>query len=173
MSNESFQSIWWEQALFLVCYFPHRHELINILCWILKGDLPQIRGVLSLCSFLLLSHHTCANSSCLRFHRFLASSLQCRKWVELCLGSSSLCLNLETLMVGRGNGRAHLVYFPSLRDHCPLWPHVQGLENNHFMYLVCFVVVFLISRRGKSNPFYSIFARSRSLKSFISSVSAL
>lgn len=44
--------------------------------------------------------------------------------------------------VNRGNCRAHLVDFLSLRDHCPSLPDVQHLANCFFIHIVHFLSCF-------------------------------
>lgn len=152
--------------------------LWSVLCWILKGGLHQISGVLSLCSFLFLTNCSLLQTSCFGLYRFLAPSSQLRKLVELYLillvpqpGTSKI--------VRWAIGKVHFAYFLSLRDRCPLLPDVQTWKLSfHIFCLVFFPGFFPLSFKEecKSNPsysFHSVFARSRNLRSFTYSVSSV
>lgn len=47
-----------------------------------------------------------------------------------------------------GNHEAHFICFPSLRDHCILFPDVKCFAKHFQIYFVCFVYCF----RRENNP---------------------
>ena len=101
-----------------------------------QWDLLPLSRVLSLYSTALFSQVlSLLNSSDLCLSGFSAPFSHLREYQLL--RSSSLLRSLETLTaVDWTSHRAHIICSPALRDHCPLLPHSQCLENHCFIYFV-------------------------------------
>lgn len=53
----------------------------------------------------------------------------------------SPCFPCDPEAFSRWSAGAHRVRFPSLREHCPLWPDIQCLGNHCFIYFIPVLVV--------------------------------
>lgn len=64
----------------------------------------------------------------------------------------------------QSNSRAHLIFFPSLRDHCPLFPGILSWTSL-FHVLVTFCGCF--RQEGKDSPYQSILTRIKVIYPFL------
>lgn len=161
MNYKFCQPGWWEQILYLApcdrwvllllifssgsssCLRTFPHILCWSVSWWILEETPLQLCSTEFCPILPESQLNFPISGNLR-----ASPLE-----------ASLCsvpwISLKT--VNWGNCRAHLIFSPSLRDHCPSLPDVQCLENHGVIY---FVQLFGCFRwDGEFSPWFPILVR--------------
>lgn len=127
-----------------VCVYPILRCILN---WVLNGDCLQTPRVLSLCSTLPYSglQTLAAQGNCQAHLGFPLPVLHARNFLQA---------------VKLGQWLAHLISFPPLRDHGPLFSYILCLVNLCFICIVwCF---HCFGHESKSRPCYSISANSTS-----------
>lgn len=84
------------------------------------------------------------------------------------LSPPSLCCSLETLsrQLAGGNQRDHILCFPSLKDHCTLWPDLQVLKFFCFIYLVVCLMLIVSKRRLFWLLLFHLFQKQKSTLQF-------
>lgn len=111
---------------------------LSLLCWIYEWGPLQIFRVLALCSYLLSGTVSVTLATL-----FSLESLQClfsiRAHVLPVPGNSLRILSW-----------AHPACFPSLRDHRPVLPGVQCLENHCFKYFCLGFLCLCFRKEGTS-----------------------
>lgn len=136
-------TLFWPQVAPHIC----RSELYCIL----EEDPLQISAVSSLCSSLLSGPLFCRLSSPWSCWTFQYISLT--QGVQQVLPGFPFSPPLPRVenslkVVSWGNVRVQLIWFPSMRNHCLLLTDIQDFENQCFICVSSFVLVWLFQMRG-------------------------
>lgn len=125
----------WATLILLVVLYPASHSFLTLYTYQVFTEYSKETlcrsPEFSLCSSLL--------SGTLSSKLWLSWSLGLRETASLCVDSSCAAAWNRLPAASSGKYSTHLLHFPLLTNHCPLWPHVLYLENCCFIHFLCFL----------------------------------